>query len=188
MVERCLSKDPQQRPTSEQILDELGGAQPSAGWLPWPVAGATPGGGLPPEIAGLSAARGISMPTPTESAAPSRGGVPPGPATIDSGASAHAEQPAISGHANDREVRGGRWRRLDLHVQGRWTADAVPVSVTFAVPEPVSIAHDLADPDSDAFIAHNSADHGASPNGARLPVDGAGPSCEIGLCRRVGTP
>ena len=90
LIERCLSKDPQQRPTSEQILDELGGAQPSADWLPWPVAGATPGGGLPPEIAGLSAARGISMPTPTESATPSRGGVPPGPATIDSGAGAGA--------------------------------------------------------------------------------------------------
>ena len=79
LIERCLSKDPQQRPTSEQILDELGGAQPSADWLPWPVAGATPGGGLPPEIAGLSAARGISMPTPTESATPRHGGVTPGP-------------------------------------------------------------------------------------------------------------
>ncbi|MGA8457466.1 MAG: serine/threonine-protein kinase, partial [Streptosporangiaceae bacterium] len=97
LIERCLSKDPQQRPTSEQILDELGGAQPSADWLPWPVAGATPGGGLPPEIAGLSAARGISMPTPTESAGPRHGGVTPDPATIDSGAGVGAGAAGDSG-------------------------------------------------------------------------------------------
>src|ERR1700691_2796912 len=107
LVERCLSKDPQQRPTSEQILDELGGAQPSADWLPWPVAGATPGGGLPPEIAGLSAARGISMPTPTESAGPRRGGVTPDPATIDSGAGAGSGADSGTGSRSGAAGGGG---------------------------------------------------------------------------------
>jgi Protein kinase domain len=34
----CLAKDPSRRPTSEQLLAELGSAQPAANWLPWPVA------------------------------------------------------------------------------------------------------------------------------------------------------
>jgi hypothetical protein len=34
----CLAKDPSQRPTSEQLLAQLGSAQPAASWLPWPVA------------------------------------------------------------------------------------------------------------------------------------------------------
>jgi serine/threonine protein kinase len=34
----CLAKDPSRRPTSEQLLAQLGSAQPAANWLPWPVA------------------------------------------------------------------------------------------------------------------------------------------------------
>jgi hypothetical protein len=34
----CLAKDPSQRPTSEQLLAQLGSAQPAASWLPWPAA------------------------------------------------------------------------------------------------------------------------------------------------------
>jgi len=34
----CLAKDPSQRPTSEQLLAQLGSAQPAANWLPWPAA------------------------------------------------------------------------------------------------------------------------------------------------------
>ena len=36
LVERCLAKDPRQRPTASQIITELGSAQPEAGWLPGP--------------------------------------------------------------------------------------------------------------------------------------------------------
>ena len=38
LVEQCLAKDPQQRPTTDQILAELGAPQLSPGWLPWPEA------------------------------------------------------------------------------------------------------------------------------------------------------
>ena len=34
LVERCLAKDPEQRPTTEQLLAELDTAPPTAGWLP----------------------------------------------------------------------------------------------------------------------------------------------------------
>ena len=37
LAERCMRKDPQQRPTSAQILSELEDAQPIEGWLPQPV-------------------------------------------------------------------------------------------------------------------------------------------------------
>jgi serine/threonine protein kinase len=34
LVDRCLAKDPEQRPTTEQLLAELNTAPPTAGWLP----------------------------------------------------------------------------------------------------------------------------------------------------------
>ena len=37
LVERCLAKDPEQRPTTEQLLAELDTAPPTAGWLPAPI-------------------------------------------------------------------------------------------------------------------------------------------------------
>jgi serine/threonine protein kinase len=37
LVERCLAKDPGQRPTTQQFLAELSTGRPEAGWLPGPV-------------------------------------------------------------------------------------------------------------------------------------------------------
>jgi Protein kinase domain len=37
LAERCLAKDPGQRPTTAQLLAELDGADLSAGWLPMPI-------------------------------------------------------------------------------------------------------------------------------------------------------
>jgi serine/threonine protein kinase len=37
LVERCLAKDPEQRPTTQQFLAGLNTARPEAGWLPGPV-------------------------------------------------------------------------------------------------------------------------------------------------------
>ena len=41
LVERCLAKDPEQRPTTDQLLTGLD-AHPAAGWLPVPIAQAFP--------------------------------------------------------------------------------------------------------------------------------------------------
>ena len=37
LVERCLAKDPGQRPTARDLLAGTGADQPAAGWLPEPV-------------------------------------------------------------------------------------------------------------------------------------------------------
>ena len=42
LVERCLAKDPAQRPGTEQLLAELGTAPPASGWLPAPITQALP--------------------------------------------------------------------------------------------------------------------------------------------------
>ena len=38
LVERCLAKDPRARPTTDQLLTELGTVDPGTNWLPQPVA------------------------------------------------------------------------------------------------------------------------------------------------------
>ena len=42
LVERCLAKDPQQRPSTDQLLAELNTALPASGWLPAPITEAFP--------------------------------------------------------------------------------------------------------------------------------------------------
>jgi serine/threonine protein kinase len=37
LIERCLAKDPRRRPTTADVLAEVGSAGPAAGWLPEPV-------------------------------------------------------------------------------------------------------------------------------------------------------
>jgi len=77
LVERCLAKDPHQRPSTEQILTELNTDPPAPGWLPEPITQAFPS--HPPTEPGPvvpTAADGLATP-PT--AAP-RAGATPGPA------------------------------------------------------------------------------------------------------------
>jgi eukaryotic-like serine/threonine-protein kinase len=47
VVERCLAKDPSQRPSASELLTEIGAMQPVAGWLPDPVTSAFPAGKAP---------------------------------------------------------------------------------------------------------------------------------------------
>jgi eukaryotic-like serine/threonine-protein kinase len=46
LVERCLAKDPADRPTAEELLAELGYAEPSEDWLSWSPAEHRPTGEL----------------------------------------------------------------------------------------------------------------------------------------------
>ena len=47
LVERCLAKDPAQRPTADEVLDAANDGQPAPGWLPGPALGALAEGGSP---------------------------------------------------------------------------------------------------------------------------------------------
>ena len=42
LVERCLAKDPADRPSTEELLAELGYAEPSEDWLSWPAVAVRP--------------------------------------------------------------------------------------------------------------------------------------------------
>jgi hypothetical protein len=85
VVERCLAKDPDHRPTAGQIVAELGAARPEAGWLPpgprTEVALLPPGGGFQPDAAATPAGAAGPGPQqafpPTLTAARPAGPVPP---------------------------------------------------------------------------------------------------------------
>ena len=73
LVERCLAKDPGQRPATAELLEELDGADLEAGWLPAPVAAELSrrpwfpdlpgsGGSLPAEPGQAPAAAGSAVP------------------------------------------------------------------------------------------------------------------------------
>ena len=82
LVERCLAKDPEQRPTTGQLLAELDTVHPAAGWLPAPITQAFPLHASPdPAPAGAAAAEGSPARPVTGFAAPS----PPPPPDAPSG-------------------------------------------------------------------------------------------------------
>ncbi len=67
LVERCLAKDPAQRPAASDILHETGTAQPAPGWLPEPVIGAFTKDAWPGPAAGMhtvTAAKPPAAPAP----------------------------------------------------------------------------------------------------------------------------
>jgi hypothetical protein len=101
LVERCLAKDPGERPTAGELLAEIGAMQPEAGWLPGPVINAFPG----------SQARAVTAPPPPATPpAPQAAGVAEvagaaGVAEV-AGAAGVAEVAGVAGAAGVAEVAG----------------------------------------------------------------------------------
>ncbi|MGH3256035.1 MAG: protein kinase domain-containing protein [Streptosporangiaceae bacterium] len=75
LVERCLAKDPAQRPSAGELLTEIGAMQPEAGWLPDPVTGALAGSQAqvvtaPPPPLPAAEAQPVTAPPPPPAAEP----------------------------------------------------------------------------------------------------------------------
>ena len=133
LVERCLAKDPQRRPTTGQLLSALN-AHPVAGWLPAPITQGfrthTPTGAL--------AADESSVRPVTELAAPSRS-LPPGPpgspSTITAASARSPDaattppQPAANGQ---RPRHGPRQRLVWALITVGFLAVAVAAAVALA--------------------------------------------------------
>ena len=97
LVERCLAKDPERRPTTAQILAELDTSPPVAGWLPAPITQSFP-------------SRPASDPGPAE---PTAADDLPMPVTQPAGCPPRAHRKAGSRHC----LRS-RCRRLRLRDRG----------------------------------------------------------------------
>jgi eukaryotic-like serine/threonine-protein kinase len=72
MIERCLTKDPAARPTTEHLLAELGGAEPAKGWLSRHVHHAPVTGGLPATAVDLPRSGGADYDTAADRTRPAR--------------------------------------------------------------------------------------------------------------------
>jgi len=90
LVERCLAKDPQARPTTDQLLTELGTVDSGTNWLPRPVAETLVGYARPAPDVTIPPAQAPLTPAP---AAPERAAAGP-PAPQPSAPQPSAPQPS----------------------------------------------------------------------------------------------
>lgn len=110
-IERCLAKDPRQRPGTRQLLAELN-AHPAMGWLPAPIAQS-----FPRPLAGTVTADDRSAGPVTEPAAPGRplsAGASGSPSTITTSSSWSPDATAgrFTPAGNGQRPPRGRRRRL----------------------------------------------------------------------------
>ena len=112
LIERCLAKDPQHRPTAGQILAEVGAGRPSAS--PWPAAAGPGSGSAGVASAGLPAGS-AEADTPPVHSATEQAGVPrsppvgtPVPATTTSAGQPPASTPAGRQHAASQHAASQR--------------------------------------------------------------------------------
>ena len=133
LIERCLAKDPAQRPTAAQLLAEAGAVHPATDWLPEPVTRtfiqaqrveteprlSRPGAAAtqldPAAARTVAAGRGVrpyASPTMTAAVLPPPGG----PARSQSGPGQASAAPPVAagGHRDDNHGAGGR-----VYVHGR---------------------------------------------------------------------
>ena len=106
LVERCLAKDPGQRPSASELLTEIGAMQPEAGWLPGPVISALAGSQAqavtaPPPPA--AEAQAVTAPPPPPPAAETEAGTDAG---TDAGAEAGAGEPSAGPPDTSATVTG----------------------------------------------------------------------------------
>jgi hypothetical protein len=125
LIERCLAKDPQHRPTAAQLLAELSNAQPGAHLLLGPATGGPPGHGparpAPDEAAGAAAP--LTHPATERAALPdmpvmaaatdAAGAGAASPGRPHPGGHAHPQAPGSPGSAGSRG-RPGRFSRTAL--------------------------------------------------------------------------
>jgi eukaryotic-like serine/threonine-protein kinase len=126
LVGRCLAKDPEQRPSTDQLLAELSTSPPAAGWLPAPITQAfPPHPAAEPSPAAPTAIDDLSATPVTQTPAPSAGlpdrKMPTGtPEDMRPLATAAIEAPG--------DGRGGRRpSRLRLGLAGAAAAAAVAI-------------------------------------------------------------
>ena len=88
LIERCLAKDPGDRPTAADLLAELAGVQPGAQWLPAAITAALAAFAVPaPPAAGYEqTATSVTPPAaPVDRAGDGNGAAAPGPAAPGAG-------------------------------------------------------------------------------------------------------
>jgi Protein kinase domain len=126
LVERCLAKDPEQRPGTDQLLAELNTSPPAEGWLPAPITQAFPA--HPPAEPGPAAPTALDDPsgTPATQPAAPRAGVPD--SKMPTGTPEDTPPPAAAGTEAPGDSRQGRRPgRSRLGLAGAATAAAVAI-------------------------------------------------------------
>ena len=107
LVERCLAKDPGQRPTADDLLAEAGAVQPATGWLRAPV---TRGFAPDPAMAGISHANTTPAPVPTRDGRIQA--APDAPLTVTAARLSRPPGPSQPPRREDRHPWRRGWRPL----------------------------------------------------------------------------
>ena len=121
LVERCLAKDPVQRPTADEVLEAANDGQPAPGWLPGPALGALAEAGSPAVA-------------PAAPAAASAAVGPPLVAAADGGGSDVGRARGVGRGQLRAEPRGPAPTRDEAGAAGRGLADADHGAPAPAVP------------------------------------------------------